>query len=134
MNEIDSRLLSIKNPSFIPATPRSIRNFKLWHAKEFLSFLIYFLLPIFYDLMEPILLINITKLVIATECLLNRQILKSDLIYVKYILRDFVLEVEELYPSAIMLSGMHEILHLVDCTTSFGPLNNVSRRNKSKDR
>jgi hypothetical protein len=25
-----------------------------------------------------------------------------------------------------MLSGMHELLHLVDCTLDFGPLNSIS--------
>ena len=122
--EINRRLLNIRVPTFIPVTPRSIHDFKLWRAKEFLSFLIYYLLPIFYDLMEPIYLINITKLVVAMEFLLRRKIFKSELKYVKNILID-VKEVEEIYPPHIMLSGMHEILHLVDCTFCLGPLNCV---------
>jgi hypothetical protein len=99
MNEIDSRLLNIRIPSFIPTTPRSIRDYKNWRAKEFLSFLIYYSLPIFYDLMDNKFLINLTKLVVATEFLLQKKILKSDLIYVKQILKAFVLEVEQIYPA-----------------------------------
>ena len=125
MNEIDKRLLNIKVPSFIPATPRSIRDYKMWRVKEFLIFLIYFMLPIFYDLMDSIFLINITKLVVAIEYLLSREILKSDLIYVQNILNDFVLEVEQIYPPNIMLSGIHEILHIVECTIKLGPMNCV---------
>jgi len=45
--EIDKRLLNIRVPSFVPTTPRSLLDYKLWRAKEFLSFLIYYLLPIF---------------------------------------------------------------------------------------
>ena len=124
-NEIDKRLLNIRIPSFIPTSPRSISDYKLWRAKEFLSFLVYFSLPIFYDLMEPIFFINLTKLVVSFEFLLSRKILKSDLVHVKDLLNDFVMEVEQIYPPNIMLSGMHEILHIVDCTLNFGPLNNV---------
>jgi hypothetical protein len=31
-----------------------------------------------------------------------------------------------LYPKSIMLSGVHEMLHLVDCTITFGPLNSIN--------
>jgi hypothetical protein len=124
--EIDKRLLNIRTPSFIPVTPRSILDYKIWRANEFLCFLIYYMLPIFYDLMEARFYINITKLVVAVEFLLNREILKENLSIVKNILIDFVQEVEEIYPKNIMLSGMHELVHLVDCTLDFGPLNNVA--------
>ncbi len=56
----------------------------------------------------------------------RKKILKSDIIYVKEILKAFVLEVEQIYPANIMLSGMHELLHIVDCTISFGPINFVN--------
>ena len=124
-NEIDKRLLKVRVPSFVPTTPRSFLDYKLWRAKEFLSFLVYYLLPIFYDLMESVFLSNIVKLVIASECLLNREISKSELNNVKSLLRDFVIGAEELYSESIMLSGMHELLHIVDCTISFGPMNSV---------
>ena len=124
-SEIDKRLFKIRVPSFVPTTPRSLLDYKLWRAKEFLSFLIYFMLPIFYDLMESIFLINIMKLVIASEVLLRRKISKSQLNDVKNLLRDFVIEAEELYSENIMLSGMHELLHIVDCAISFGSMNSV---------
>ena len=76
--------------------------------------------------MDSIFLINITKLVVATELLLQKEILKSDLIHVQQILKAFVCEVEQLYPPNIMLSGMHELLHIVDWTISFGPMNFVN--------
>jgi hypothetical protein len=126
INEINRRLSIIRVPSFIPTTPRSITDYKIWRAKEFLTFLIYYALPIFYDLMDSLFLINLTKLVVATEVLLQKEILKADLIHVQQILKAFVCEVEQLYPPNIMLSGMHELLHIVDCTISFGPINYVN--------
>ena len=35
----------------------------------------------------------------------------------------FVKEVNEIYPENIMLSGMHELLHLTDCALHFGLMN-----------
>ncbi len=76
--------------------------------------------------MDSIFLINITKLVVATEFLLQKELLKSDLVYVQEILKAFVCEVEKLYLPNIMLSGMHEILHIVECTIKFGPINYIN--------
>ncbi len=49
---IDKRLISIRPPKFIPITPRSIQSWKTWRAHEYLSFLIYYSIPIFNDIME----------------------------------------------------------------------------------
>ena len=58
--------------------------------------------------------------------LLNREMSRENLEMVKQIFKIFVKEVEQIYPENIMLSGMHELLHLVDCTKRFGPLNLVN--------
>jgi hypothetical protein len=93
INEINRGLSIIRVASFIP-TPRSITDYKIWHAREFLTFLIYYASPTFYDLIDSLFLINITKLVVANELLLQKEILKSDLIHVQQILKAFVCEVE----------------------------------------
>jgi hypothetical protein len=74
--ELDKRLFNIRTTSFIPITARSILDYKIWRANEFICFLIYCKLSIFYDLMEARFYINITKLVVAVDFLLNREILK----------------------------------------------------------
>ena len=63
------------------------------------------------------------KLVLCMECLLDRKISRENLFIVKKILISFVKEAQDIYPDDIMVSGMHEILHLVECTLAFGPLN-----------
>ena len=52
MNIIDKTLLTIKPPKFIPTTPRSIYSWKTWRAHEYLSFLMYYSIPIFHDIMN----------------------------------------------------------------------------------
>jgi hypothetical protein len=121
--EIDKRLLSIKPPSFIPVCPRSIDTRAKWRANEFLSFLLFYSLPVLFGILKSEYFLNLMKLVLGMECLLNRKISRENLVIVKKILISFVKEAQEIYPEDIMVSGMHEILHLVDCTLEFGPLN-----------
>lgn len=55
--------------------------------------------------------------------LLQKSIKKDHLGDIQYILEDFVKEANELYGNSIMLAGLHETMHLVECTLDFGPLN-----------
>jgi hypothetical protein len=71
--EIDKRLLNINPPSFIPITPRSIEQRANWRANEYLNFLLYYCLPVFNGLMEPVYYLHLMKLVIAMECLLKKK-------------------------------------------------------------
>ena len=57
------------------------------------------------------------------EILLSPSISLDDLSKAELIIFDFVKEVSKLYPATILLSGLHELLHLVDYTLDFGPLN-----------
>jgi hypothetical protein len=42
------------------------------------------------------------------------------------LIQSFVKELDHIYPKSILLSGFHELLHLVDCTKRFGPLNFIN--------
>ncbi len=124
--EIDKRLLSIKPPHFIPINPRSIEQRAKWRANEYLTFLLYYSLPILNGILEPKYFLNLMKLVVSMECLLNRRIKRENLTIFNNIPISFVKEVQEIYPIDIMVLGMHELLHLVECTLAFGPLNYIN--------
>ena len=126
MQEIDNRLLNIKPPKFIPSTPRSIYSYKLWRAHEYLSFILYYSLPVFIKIMTTEYYDNLAKLVIFLEILLSPKIDLQQLKKSEVLIFNFVEELETLYPHSIMLSGVHELLHLVDCTLDFGPLNGIN--------
>jgi hypothetical protein len=123
---INNRLMKIKPPSYIPVCARSITEYHHWRANEFLTFFIYYMLPVFNGFMRQVFYVNITKLVVALEYLLNREIKVNYIDQVKDILKHFVKEAQAIYPENIMLSGMHELLHLADCTKIFGPMNVMS--------
>ncbi len=124
--EINLRLLRIRPPSFVPNAPRDIYSWNLWKASEFLAFLLYFCLPVFNHIMKADYFSHLIKLVVCLEYLLAENISKSDLDDLNSILTAFVRDSEMLYGPDINLSGMHELLHIVQCTLDFGPLNIVS--------
>ena len=123
IKQIDQRLLKIKPPSFVPSAPRSIELWSIWRAHEFLYFMIYYSLCIFYQIMDYAYYQHLMLLVIAMENLLKPKIEVNELDSIQYILIKFVEQMELLYPKRAMLSGFHELLHLVQCTKDFGPLN-----------
>ena len=124
--EIDKRLLSIKPPHFIPINPRSIEQRAKWRANEYLTFLLYYSLPILNGILEPKYFLNLMELVVSMDRLLNRRIKRENLTIFNNIPISFVKEVQEIYPIDIMVLGMHELLHLVECTLALGPLNCIN--------
>ena len=65
---------------------------------------------------------NLQKLVIFVETILSPVKLKK----ANVLINDFVQELAGLYTPRIMLSGVHELLHMVDETLAYGPLNNIN--------
>jgi len=127
MQQIDKRILNIRPPKYVPTAPRSIYTWKTWRAHEYLSFIIYYSLPVFIDIMpDTTHFEHLVKLVVFLEIILSREIKKSDLNYAEKIIFEFVKDFNKIYSESSMLSGVHELLHLVDCTKYFGPLNLIN--------
>ena len=123
MIQIDQKLVIIKPPSFVPNAPRSIETWKQWRAHEYLPFLLYYAIPVFNNIMPDKMLKSIVKLVIYIEILLSKEINTNHLNSAQNLIVEFIDELSSLYPDCIFLSGVHELLHFVDCTLDFGPLN-----------
>ena len=122
IQQIDERLLNIKPPSNFPSAPRSIQSWNIWRAHELFYFTIYYSLCVFHGIMEWDYYNNLMLLVIILEALLKPNINQCDLEIINQVVIDFVKSLNLLYPERAMLSGVHELLHLVDCTIDFGPL------------
>lgn len=115
-SEPNQRLLSIKPISVIPYALRSIGKRHLWKAYELLAFIIYYSWVLLNDFLPHIYYENLILLVIALELLLSPSIVRNDLEVLNQIFKRFVKQCSEIYPSENMLSRMHELLHLVQCT------------------
>ena len=121
-DQIEKRYMSIRPPAYLQTAPRSITEFNIWKAKEFINFLLFYSLPVFQNLMENEHYEHLTKLVVALEILLAKKIYRNQLPIADQLLREFVRDASRLYSPKIMKSGFHELLHLVECTEEIGPL------------
>ena len=74
MKEIEIRLSRIKPPTFVPSTPRKLDSWNLWSAHEYLSFILYYSLPVFKDIMSHEHYENLKKLVLFLETILAERI------------------------------------------------------------
>jgi hypothetical protein len=111
MQQIDKRIINIKPPKYVPTAPRSIYTWKQWRAHEYLSFILFYSLPVFIDMMyNTAHLEHLIKLVIFMEIILSREIKISDLDYAQKIIISFVQDFNSIYGDASMLSGVHEFL------------------------
>ncbi|CAF1090034.1 unnamed protein product [Brachionus calyciflorus] len=122
-DQINIILVSIKVPRFIPRLPRDICDLKFWKANELLSFLIFYSLPILRGFMDLNQYMHLINLVVAVENLLKKDLNISDLNNIETLFRDFVRDMANIYGPKSMLSGVHELLHIVDDVKKIGNLN-----------
>jgi hypothetical protein len=88
-----------------------------------MNFTLYFAIPVFNELMNDEYFEHLLLLIISLEYLLKKKIDRAILFTINRMLTSFVGNLEKLYDQHIMLSGVHELLHLVQCTEELGPLN-----------
>ena len=122
VKQIEARYMIIRPPAYVMATPRCISEYSLWKAKEFINFVLLYSLPVFYGIMDDVHFKHLIKLVVSLEILLDKKIKRIELQVAEKLLKSFVRDSAKLYQPNIMKSGVHELLHLVDCTKEIGPL------------
>lgn len=124
--QLDDRLLEIRPPTFVPQPPRSLLSWSQWRANEYLSFILYYSLPVFLNIMDTDQYKNLIRLVIFFEVILSKEINFDKLDLAQNLIQEFVKEINVIYKDNILLTGVHELLHLVECTRKFGPLNLIN--------
>ncbi len=123
---LNKKLKECRPPSYVSYRPRLLEDYKIWRAHEFMHFIIYFAIPVFYEEIDDSLFQHLLLLIIALEHLLEKKIKVSELETIDLLLNKFVSQLTQFYDEHIMLSGMHELLHLVQQTRETGPLNMTS--------
>ena len=124
--ELNQRILACKPPSYVTQAPRSFDTFQNWRAHEFMNFYLYFAIPTFKNIMKDEYFNHLLLFIVSLENLFCEKVDKRKLSLIRRMLIDFVRGLELLYDKHILVSGTHEILHLVDCTLEQGPLNDTS--------
>lgn len=123
---LNSQLLSCKPPNYVAQAPRGFETLSNWRAHEYMNFYLFFAIPTFKGIMSEEYYEHLLLLIISIERLFSKQIEKIILPKIHQMLRQFVLELEMLYDKHLLVSGTHELLHLVECTISQGPRNDTS--------
>lgn len=119
---IDAKLLTIKTPTRISRTPRSITMYKLWKATEWRNWLLYYALPCLDGILPQRYMIHLEKLVKAVYILNSDSITEAQLDIAENLLTVFVRDYQTNYLLRNMVYNVHLLTHLVDCVRNWGPL------------
>lgn len=128
LKQIDAILSSIKPPSEITRTPRSITECKLWKASEWKNFLLYYSLPCLHKVGMPKKYIDHWFLLIySVHVFLREKISPEDFSIAERSIRQFVLNIEDVYNAPqLMKFNIHLLLHIPKSVKQFGGLWAVS--------
>ncbi len=124
--EIDVAYINLTPPDYLPDVPRSVTEWKIWKAKEFINFILFYALPLFSPVMPRKYFQHLKKLVISLEILLSKNISRDHISIADKLLNEFVSDAPRLYTDNIVKSGLHELLHIAQCTIDIGPVNAFS--------
>ncbi|XP_011312318.1 uncharacterized protein [Fopius arisanus] len=122
MSLINERLMNIKPPSVIHRKPRSLKEFKLWKATEWRSWLLFYSLPCLEGILPHKYIKHWSLLVSAMEILLKAAITRNELQDAREVLVKFVEKYQKLYGVYEMKYNIHLLLHLSDSVQNWGPL------------
>jgi hypothetical protein len=123
LNELNKKLSEMKPPNFIQQAPRKLEDYKNWRSHEFMNFFLFYALPLFQNIMDEMYFKHLILFITSLETLVCKKIKRSVLLATDANLKTFVRQAEILYDKHFINSGVHELIHLVQCTLEIGPLN-----------
>lgn len=121
-NSINQKLQTMKPPTEITRTPRSLENLKKWKASEFKTFLLYYSLVCFHEHMLPKYFQHWLLFVYSITIFCKTKITEAEFVKAREALCKFVNEIETLYGEEYMKFNVHILLHIPQAILSFGAL------------
>ncbi|XP_044169373.1 uncharacterized protein LOC114951105 isoform X2 [Acropora millepora] len=122
MDKVSSELISIKPPSELTRRPRKLKDIRDWKASEMKSFLLYYAIPLLYEILPKCYLDHLMLLVGGGHLLLRSSISYQDLNDAGGFLKLFVAQSSTLYGDQFMTYNVHQLLHLKSDVENLGPL------------
>lgn len=119
---IDALLNNIKAPIQISrrSRPLSMRHF--YKGREWENWLLYYSLPLLKQVLQKKYLVHWSKLVEAIHILLSTEVTVHAVNKANALLHEFVADVENLYGKQAMMYNVHQLLHVCESVTNWGPL------------
>lgn len=121
-NLIDFALTSIRPPCNISRIPRSISDRKFWKAHEWYAWLCYYCLPILKSFLPGKFFKHLSLLVDGVSLLLCDSISATDLDHCDAVLKQFVVDFQDLYGLNNVSFNVHLCIHLTSSVRAWGPL------------
>lgn len=124
LDQFDEVFLSIKPPSELTKTPRSIHLAKLWRGHEWKNFLLYYSIPCLKAVNFPNKFLNHWfLLVFSMSCFLSDLVTPEKFARGTEALRKYVLTIEQIYNvPELMKYNTHLLLHIPKSVKNFGAL------------
>lgn len=119
MNEF---LVRIRPPLAITRTPRELKHLKLYKASEWRSFLIFYGIICFHEILERKYLVHFSLLSASFQILLKRSISLKELNLAKNYLNLYVQQTEKYFGKEAMTYNVHLLLHVAKSVSDWGPI------------
>ena len=120
--DIDKWVSAIKPPNEINRLPRSVDQMSFYKASEYRSWLLYYSLPLFFQLLPPDYVHHLALLVAAMHILLSDSISQKDLESAHCLLMCFHDVAGDLYDPSIYTINLHTLVHTVPFAQLWGPV------------
>lgn len=120
---IDGFINNLKVPEQITRLSRGIMDRKYWNSREWENWILYYSVPIlsFFPRMKTYLkhwsLLVEAFFILNQDCISDIQLIRAD-----SLLQDYVKQNQELYSKTEMTFNAHQLLHLVQSVSDWGPL------------
>lgn len=127
---ITDALINLRNtvPSEYCRRPRSLKDFKLWKAKEFRQFLLYTGPVVLKNVLRKDVYLNFLSLHIAMTILASPVLTKStdNIDYAQSLLEYFVNTFTQIYGQQYVSHNIHNLLHICTDVRKYGPVDQFS--------
>ena len=119
---IDHKMNQIAAPCQVARLCRPLSCRKVWKAREWENFVLFYSIPIFSSILSANQLSHWSLFVESMYILLKDSIHINELNKADEILHKFVWETEELYGVPAMTFNLHQHLHICEAVLNWGPL------------
>lgn len=125
ISAVSTSLQEIKMPREVNRDARSLHLFASWKGQEFRNFLNYYGLVVLRPYLSNACYQNFLLLFCAVRLCSSKKYL-SKLHVAKTLFDAFILDFKKIYGSQYMSSNVHNLNHIVDDVSRFGPLDSIS--------
>ncbi|XP_031778567.1 uncharacterized protein LOC116416096 [Nasonia vitripennis] len=118
---INNRLMSMRPPTCIAKTPRSIKERNMWKTSDWMNWLLFYCMICFKGILKPKYYNHLALFVAAINIFLEDSTTPTMLEEGRILLIKFIFYFEELYGAQYMYYNVHLLLHLSKNVKNWGP-------------